>query len=180
VQRCAVEAVVEIPGQSVRFYSVHLSHVSSGQRVPQIRQLLDYVRAAPLDGAAWDYVGTNDNWEENRYDVTPPEPAIVMGDFNLTPAFPEYTLLAGELHTWRGTRLVPHDGLFDAWVLAGNAEQEGTSYATKEGEPARLDHVFVTPDLRTCVRKMWAETEVIASDHYPVFVEMDLGTSPGL
>jgi endonuclease/exonuclease/phosphatase family metal-dependent hydrolase len=40
IQRCAVEAVVEIPGHPLRVYSVHLSHLTTGTRLPQLEALL--------------------------------------------------------------------------------------------------------------------------------------------
>jgi endonuclease/exonuclease/phosphatase family metal-dependent hydrolase len=171
VQRCAVEAVIDAPGLSLRVYSVHLSHTSSSQRSAQIQHLLDVVRKAPTNGAPWDFV-PGEAWPENARDATLPGPAIIMGDLNLTARAPEYTLLAGDLHPLKG-RLVRHDGLFDAWVLAGNAEDEGSTLFGAREPGYRIDHAFVTPALRAAVGRAWIDESVTASDHYPLFVEIN-------
>ena len=82
--------------------------------------------------------------------------AIVAGDFNFTPAHAEYTEVLCDLA--------------DAWTAAGNSE-EGVDSFPREG---RIDHVFITPDLAPKVRKMWIGHGIDASDHWPVFVELDL------
>ena len=60
--------------------------------------------------------------------------------------------------------------LADAWIAAGNSEEEVNSFP-REG---RIDHVFVTHDLAPKVRKAWIDYGTNASDHWPVFVEFDL------
>jgi endonuclease/exonuclease/phosphatase family metal-dependent hydrolase len=91
-------------------------------------------------------------------ETAPPVPAsaIVAGDFNFTPAHPEYP---------RATA-----ALTDAWRAAGNSE-EGVDSFPREG---RIDHVFVTPDLAPRVKRAWIGYGVVASDHWPVFAEFDL------
>ena len=53
LQRCVVEAVVATPAGRLRVYSLHLTHVSSGLRLPQVRTVLDIVADAPENGAPW-------------------------------------------------------------------------------------------------------------------------------
>lgn len=172
VARCAVEAVVECPGGPLRVYSVHLSHTGSAQRLRQSAVLMEFIRRAPVAGGAWD-LDADRNWAENQWDSRPPEPAIVMGDLNCTDRSPEYSLLAGE-ESERAGRLVPHDGLFDAWVLGGNREGAGHSLHGAHEDTFRIDHALVTPSLRGAVRRSWIDVAAAGSDHYPLFVELDL------
>jgi len=107
LQRGVVEAVIDAPGLPVRIYSVHLSHVSAVQRLPQVSDLMEFVNGAQANGSPWD-TSASDSFIFQ--DAAPPMPAhaIVMGDMNFTPADPEYPLIAGHVHPGR-PRLVRHD-----------------------------------------------------------------------
>ncbi len=157
---------VETPMGALRVYSVHLSHVGPQQRLPQVRALMDAVLGAERAGGPWDGTGSETfMFQDRRPDV--PRPAILAGDFNFTPAHPEYPLVCGEMSD-RG-RLATTMHLADAWAAAGNSEEEVNSFP-REG---RIDHVFVTHDLAPRVRKAWIDDGTNASDHWPVFVEFD-------
>lgn len=164
LQRGLVEAVVAAPGGAVRVYSLHFSHLTPHQRLPQVAALLDLVHGAARRGGAWD------NRASNLFvfdEPAPPVPAaaVVMGDFNFTHADPEYPTICGDLHPVRG-RVTPGDGLADAWSAAGNAEDRDSF----PGE-GRIDHCFVTADLVPRVRRAWIDDTTPASDHFPLFVE---------
>jgi endonuclease/exonuclease/phosphatase family metal-dependent hydrolase len=90
-----------------------------------------------------------------------------MGDFNFTHADPEYPVICGDVHPLRG-RITPGDGLADAWTAAGNDED-------RESFPGegRIDHCFVTADVARRVRRAWIDDTTPASDHFPLFVEID-------
>jgi endonuclease/exonuclease/phosphatase family metal-dependent hydrolase len=110
-----------------------------------------------------------------RDEVPPmPAPAILTGDFNMTPASPEYTALCGPLTPWAG-RLI-EQGLFtDALTLAGMAEAEGVTFPGVDGNPdERIDHILVTPDLAPLVRAGWIDDAADGSDHQPVWAEINL------
>ena len=177
VQRCAVEAVLALPGGPIRLYSLHLSHLTAGTRMPQVEALLAMVAAAPRDGMAWTDDSSPDegNWAEGWAEPTPPEPCLLMGDFNLPPSGPEYPLLTGALTERRGR--VPVRGQFvDAWVAAGNPEASGWTLAEWAGqEGARIDYAFLHPTLVGRLRRTWIDTTAQGSDHLPIFVELDLG-----
>jgi endonuclease/exonuclease/phosphatase family metal-dependent hydrolase len=177
VQRCAVEAVIALPGGPIRVYSLHLSHLSAATRIPQIEALRAMVAAAPREGMAWtDEAGTDPaNWTEGWAEPAPPEPCILMGDFNLRPDGPEYPLLTGTPSRKRGR--IPLRGQFlDAWVAAGQAEDTGWTLAEWAGEEgARIDYAFLHPSLAGALRRAWIGTEAKGSDHLPIFIEMDLG-----
>jgi len=167
LQRGFVEAAVATPSGSLRVYSVHLSHVGPQQRLPQVRALMETVVDAERTGATWD--GAADDmfvFRERCPDV--PRSAIVAGDFNFTPAHPEYPLVCGEPSTYGRLGTTMH--LADAWTAAGNGEEGVESFA----DEGRIDHVFVTHDLAPKVRKAWIDRTVVASDHWPLFVEFDL------
>ncbi|MCW5752367.1 MAG: endonuclease/exonuclease/phosphatase family protein [Alphaproteobacteria bacterium] len=158
LQRSVTEAVIEAPGEALRVYSVHLSHVSSRQRAPQIEALLAWLADAPRHGAPWDHehptlrqlgVGT----------VSMPASAIVMGDFNACPDDPGY-------------RRMIEAALRDAWTLAGNEPMAGRTFMDGAQPGRRIDHCFLTPDLGARVRRAWIDRGAAGSDHYPLFVEL--------
>ncbi|MCX7362031.1 MAG: endonuclease/exonuclease/phosphatase family protein [Alphaproteobacteria bacterium] len=172
LQRCVVEAVVVTPVGKVRIYSLHLSHISSGQRLPQVEMLLDIVKEAPANGSAWDGTHTPD-WTEGMDVPSLPEPALVMGDMNFTHESPEYALICGEMHARNG-RIVRNTSLRDAWVVSGHAEDEGISIRSLYSGDVRIDHMFVTPSVAGHVKNMRIDGEAKASDHFPVFLELDV------
>ena len=167
LQRGFVEAAIDAPAGPLRVYSVHLSHVGPQQRLPQVRALMESVVNAERTGATWDSAGGDTfMFQERRPDV--PRSAILAGDFNFTPAHPEYPLVCGDMSNYGRLGTAMH--LADAWIAAGNSE-EGVNSFPREG---RIDHVFVTHDLASRVRKAWIGHGIDASDHWPVFVEFDL------
>jgi endonuclease/exonuclease/phosphatase family metal-dependent hydrolase len=167
LQRGYIEAVIAAPAGPLRVYCTHLSHVGPQQRLPQVEALLQAVNGAADTGGTWDATATPTfMFQEPAPEV--PASAIVAGDFNFTPAHPEYPLICGALSE-RG-RLATARHLADAWIAAGNTEEEVDSFP-REG---RIDHVFVTPDLVRKVKKAWIGYGTQASDHWPVFVELDL------
>jgi endonuclease/exonuclease/phosphatase family metal-dependent hydrolase len=102
-----------------------------------------------------------------------PEPAIVLGDFNMPLASPEYALLTGPVGPDYG-RIAEHGLLADALTLAGMKETEGTTYPANAGAKAkRIDHILVTPDLAGRVRRGWIDEAADGSDHQPVHAEID-------
>ena len=167
LQRGFVEAAIDAPTGPLRVYSVHLSHAGPQQRLPQVRALMESVVNAERAGATWDSAGGDTfMFQERRPDV--PRSAILAGDFNFTPAHPEYPLVCGDMSNYGRLGTAMH--LADAWIAAGNSEEEANSFP-REG---RIDHVFVTHDLAYRVRKSWIGHGIDASDHWPVFVEFDL------
>lgn len=170
VQRCVVEAVIDTPAGGLRAYSVHLSHISPGQRMPQLDVLEDFIRrgvhdARPFDGTA------PDGWAEDCVPTPLPTPVLLGGDFNCTPASGEYARLCGEWTETRG-RLRRADQLVDTYAAAGHDPFAPSSFHTKEAA-FKIDHLLATPDLAAAVTKSWIAGDVIASDHYPIFAEFD-------
>ncbi|MCC7427508.1 MAG: endonuclease/exonuclease/phosphatase family protein [Alphaproteobacteria bacterium] len=175
LQRSATEGLVVLPGGfALRVYSAHLSHVSAGQRLPQLATLMDAIARAPTDGMAWH--GTRDeSWTEGWPEPALPAAAVLMGDMNFAPSDPEYPLVTGELTPERG-RLARRSQMRDAWVLAGHGEGTGWSLHERRGEHgSRIDHCFVTPDLAPRIRRAWIDEAATGSDHLPLFVTLDPG-----
>jgi len=176
LQRCAVEAVVMVPGAPVRVYSLHLSHLSPAQRIPQIEALMRAVAGAPRDGMAWTHFKPEDpTWTEGRSEPAIPEPCVLFGDFNLRPSDPEYPLLTGPMTAERG-RLPRRDQFIDGWVAAGNAEESGWTLADKAGQHGeRIDFGMFSPSLAPAIRRAWIDAGARGSDHLPIFFELELG-----
>jgi endonuclease/exonuclease/phosphatase family metal-dependent hydrolase len=155
LQRGYIEAVIAVPSGPLRVYCTHLSHVGAEQRLPQVEALMKAVQVAADVGATWHAVAP-ETFLFQEPSLPVPASAIVAGDFNFTPAHPEYPLATALLK--------------DAWRAAGNTEEEVDSFP-REG---RIDHIFVTPDLAAKVKRAWIDDDTDASDHWPVFVEFDL------
>lgn len=169
LQRGALEGLIIAPAGPLRFYSVHLDHVSEEERLMQIRYLKERVLAYPQEGGAVTGAG------EFGFPEPPvPEDFVLMGDFNLRPGRPEYDAMTGTSDSVFGRRLVAHNPA-DASLLAGSPP-EGTISWIDNDDPkkrARLDYCFVSAGLAPRVRKSWIDGEAKGSDHLPVWVELD-------
>lgn len=166
IHRSATEALIATPIGPMRVYSVHLSHLNSAQRLPQIAALREAVARAPVEGAAWDHPHRRADWNEDSEPPHLPEPAIVAGDFNCDWRSPDYAEICGELDPRTG-RMTRNEQWLDSWTLAGKREDDGTSHF---GEQRRIDYAFVTPSLADRVKESWIDTQARGSDHFPVFV----------
>lgn len=175
-----LETVIDVPSGPIRVYTTHLSHLGEDIRRPQIDMMLDIIEKAPGLGGVW--CGTHpvesDGWTEGG---PPPMPtkALIAGDFNFTAESAEYDRFAGPLVEHYG-RLTRADGLRDAWVVAGNAEDQGITCPAVPGaaEAAknaaqRLDYCFVNSGLWGHIKQAWIDEKSIASDHLPFWVEFD-------
>ncbi|MEQ8586348.1 MAG: endonuclease/exonuclease/phosphatase family protein [Thalassobaculaceae bacterium] len=169
VQRCVVEGICATPVGALRVYSVHLSHVSPGQRLPQVEELMRFIREGATDALPSDGPFP-EPWGDDAVDVPLPASVILGGDFNCTPDSAEYALVCGEYHPKRG-RLRRADQLVDTYAAAGH---DPFAVSTVFTHPAahKLDHLLATPDIASSVVRSWIG-DTKASDHYPVFVELD-------
>jgi len=176
-----MECVIGHPTRPFRLYVTHLNWISPRVRLQQAEAMVQILATALVEGPLINGPGAPDSdfgadWMMVPRDEVPPMPvsAILTGDFNMTPASPEYTALCGPLTPWAG-RLV-EQGLFaDALTLAGLAETEGVTFPGVDGNPnERIDHILVTPDFAPRVRKGWIDEAADGSDHQPVWAEIDL------
>ena len=169
IQQGLLEAVIDTPLGPLRVYSVHLSHLCSETRLPQVRFILDHLREAYGEGGAWcgGHPEQISGWTEGG---EPPMPrsAMLLGDFNCDYLSPEYAQLVGPLSSKYG-RLNHREGLVDAWVAAGHAEAEGT---THPNSATRIDHCLLTPDLAAHVNDCTIDTQAKGSDHWPLWIQL--------
>ena len=181
IQQTLLEAVIDTPAGPIRVYSVHLSHLSAETRIPQIEMLLDIINRAPSEGGAWcgGHPDPDAGWTEGG-EPPMPRPAILMGDLNFSPDSNQYDLIAGPLSPSHG-RLVRRDGLFDAWIVAGHEENDRVTSPAIVGAVANgldtascLDYCFLTADLTSRIRSVHIDGIADASDHQPVWIDVDL------
>ena len=171
IQQGALEAVIvtERAGP-VRFYSLHLSHLAPATRLPQVEALLAAHARAPSEGGAWcgGHPEPEAGWTEGGMPPMPAD-AILMGDFNFEVNTVEYDRIVGPLSEKYG-RLNRVTGFVDAWVAAGHGEDEGATIP----QGRRIDHCFVSASLASRIRSARIDTNPAGSDHWPLWVDMDL------
>jgi len=169
IQRGILETVIDPGSGPVRIYSVHLCHFNPETRLAQVHAMKDIFARAPSEGGAWcgGHPDPSSGWLEG--DMPPmPREMILLGDMNFSHESGEYAALVGPLtpHFGRTNNI---DGLMDAWVVAGHEEDSG---ATWPGGP-RIDHCFISSNLRHRVRRAWINEAAKGSDHWPLWVEFD-------
>jgi endonuclease/exonuclease/phosphatase family metal-dependent hydrolase len=177
LQRSMIEAVIATPkGGPLRVNSLHLSHVGDGDRAAQVEKLLEVHRTAPLEGGAWCGTHREEEWKLGP-EPAMPAAAIYMGDFNLSPDSALYTRLTGPYSADYG-RMTHRGGLADAWVAAGNAENDPKDWTCDSCAAPRthrrIDYCLVSSELAPRVRKAWIDQAAIASDHQPIWTEIEL------
>lgn len=181
IQQSLLEAVIDTPASPIRVYSAHLSHLSAETRIPQIEAVLNIIDRAPSEGGAWcgGHPDPESGWTEGG-EPPMPRPAMLMGDLNFTPGSSQYDLIAGPLSPSHG-RLVRRDGLLDAWIVAGHEDKDRVTHPAITGAVENgldtdtcLDYCFLTADLADRVRSVHIDSTADASDHQPVWIEVDL------
>ena len=172
IQRSALEGVIETGAGLVRVYSVHLTHLSTETRMPQLERLLEIHREAPVEGAAIAGGGLKDEWVQDGMPPALPAQAVLMGDFNMEPDSQEYTRIAGPRSPYGG-RITNPQGFVDAWVAAGNGELDGVT-ADIDGREVRLDYCFVSASLGAHITAARIDAQAAGSDHQPIWVEIAL------
>ena len=170
LQRGATEALIDIPNRPLRVYSVHLDHVSIDERIAQIRHLNDRINGFCLEGGAVSGAGELD-FEE----LPLPEDYVVMGDFNMVPESPEYCALAGAKDGYYGR--VPRIGTpVDALAALDGYHPGSYSWMDPKdhGKRMHLDYCFVSGGLAGSLEAAHVDTDSVGSDHFPVWVEIEV------
>lgn len=169
LQRSALEALVTTPGGALRVYSVHLDHVSSDERLAQIRELKARALGYPLEG------GAVSGAVEFAFAEPPcPEDFVLMGDFNMEPESIEYRAMVGATDTDFGRkRRATHP--LDAEALFGSRPADAYSWMDMQdnGRRKHLDYCFVSASLAPRVKACRTDTEAAGSDHFPVWLDLD-------
>ncbi|TIQ38591.1 MAG: EEP domain-containing protein [Mesorhizobium sp.] len=181
-RNAALECMIRTPAGPVRFFSLHLAHIAAEERLEQIDYLLAEHRRAPSDGGPWS--GADDepqrNWSNSQDEPESPLAAIWLGDFNMELGSAEYRRIVGDMPYHRGAAYL--DGFVDAATVASEQTADfHTHEKIIDGRLAkrRLDHCFVGGMLAGRVRSVSADIGQVASDHFPLRVDIDLET-PGI
>ncbi len=172
LQRSALEAVIATPSGPLRIYSVHLGHSAAPERRRQIARLRQILTAAVFEGGAWSGQHPDPVWTLDQPPPPMPHPAVLLGDFNLTPDSAEYEMLCGPVEPKSG-RITTLDGLIDGWTAAGNGPDGGGTHPKKDGW-VRIDYTLLTAELAGKVRAMRVDEQAQGSDHQPIWIEIDL------
>ena len=168
LQRSALEALIMMPDEAIRVYSVHLDHVNLEERMLQIRHLKEHVFAYPMEGGALTGAA------EYGYPEPPaPEAFILLGDFNMVQGSPEYVLMTGETDYSEGRQIVAHHPV-DAFTL-GREIPSGSVSWIDEARPDKsrlIDYAFLHASFADRVEKSWIDRNAHGSDHLPVWLEL--------
>jgi len=175
-QNAALECMIRTPAGPVRFFSLHLSHIGSDERLEQLDFLLSRHRRVPLEGGPWS--GADDevsrDWTHGEPEPEAPIASIWMGDFNSVPGSPEYRRVVGD-NPYHPEALYLDSFVDAASVGAGETHTHERMVDGAE-QKRRLDYCFVGTPLAQRLRGYRVDTGAIASDHFPVFVDIDLDT----
>ncbi|WP_256751442.1 endonuclease/exonuclease/phosphatase family protein [Mesorhizobium sp. Mes31] len=179
-RNAALECMIRTPAGPVRVLSLHLAHIAAEERLEQIDHLLAEHRRAPSDGGPWSGIDDEParNWTSGEGEPENPLAAIWMGDFNMEPGSAEYRRIVGSTPYHRGAAYL--DGFVDAAAVAGEpAADFHTHVKTIDGKltKRRLDHCFVGGMFAGRVRSVSADIGEVASDHFPLRIDIDLETS---
>jgi endonuclease/exonuclease/phosphatase family metal-dependent hydrolase len=178
-QNAALECLIRTPAGPVRFFSIHLAHIGAGERLGQIDFLLDRHARASLEGGPWS--GADDeperDWTHGEAEPECPQAAIWMGDFNSEPGSAEHLRIVGDNPYHPGAAYLA--GFADAAIAVDPGHGRLYSHVTDIGGRTmrrRLDYCFVGAPLASRIRSHRIDTDEQASDHFPVFVDIDLET----
>ncbi|HET7549318.1 MAG TPA: endonuclease/exonuclease/phosphatase family protein [Usitatibacter sp.] len=165
--RVAVEATVEAPMGAIRITTTHLEYYSDVQREAQARRLRELheeaceraVRPGPRTRAG------------GPFDPTPQTPlAILVGDFNAPPDSAAYDQIQAPI-----AQGLPR--YRDAWRIAKGHQPHAPTFCVHQHKysktPYCCDFAFVSEPLAERVRALRIDSETQASDHQPVFIEID-------
>jgi len=171
LQRSAIEATISCGSELLRVYSVHLTHLSSQTRLPQINRLLKIHRDALHEGFPVSADLRGMDWEDGVGDQHVAANAIIMGDFNSQPATDEYIGMVGPVSDYGG-RISNPAGFVDAWTQCGHDEMSGNT-CNHFGVPVRFDYCFVSTSLRHQIKSCDVDDQAQGSDHQPLWTDIE-------
>ncbi|BCH30845.1 endonuclease/exonuclease/phosphatase [Mesorhizobium sp. L-8-10] len=181
-QNPALECMIRTPWGPLRVFSLHLAHIGAEERLEQIDFLLEHHRRVPFEGGPWS--GTDDephrDWTNGEPEPEAPLAAIWMGDFNSESGSAEYRRITGS-NPYHPS-VACFGGFVDATMMAAGGEVSHTHVrrlADDTLQERRLDYCFVSGMLAQRVRSLRVDLDEPASDHFPVWVDIDLETADG-
>jgi endonuclease/exonuclease/phosphatase family metal-dependent hydrolase len=176
-RNAALECLIETDCGPIRFLSLHLAHVGVAERLEQIDYLLQQHDRAATDGGPWS--GRDDeperNWTNDEPEPASPAAAIWLGDFNCEAGSAEYLRIVGQTPYHPGARYA--GGLSDAMTRDPAAPGDVYTHEKMISGVLRrrqLDHCFVSSELKPRVRSVHAANGEVASDHHPLWIDIDL------
>lgn len=169
-QTAALEACIMLPSGPLRVVSVHLAHVGVDERLAQIAAL----KAALVPVGPWS--GQDDeparNWTEGQSEPPCPAQMIWAGDFNCEPGSAEHSAITGAVPYHPGARY--RGALVDAVAAKGVRLHSHEKVIGGHVRHRQLDHIFVDAAFVPRLGPVWADTLCLASDHFPLWAELDL------
>lgn len=165
--RTALEAVIDINGTYLRVISVHLSQLPGPQKQAQIHVLKALAHGLPDEAPLWDLDPRISDWSEDQHAPRVPHSTLISGDFNFESDDADYVAMLEPAS--KNT-----DGLIDSWASSIVRLSDPLTCVENDGRLSRLDYMFITPDLGGCVKTARVDQATSASDHFPVYFELDL------
>lgn len=166
--RTALEVVIDVDGIALRIFSLHLSHLPGAQQQAQIEALKQLVFSLPQEAPLWGDDVRISTWSDDRPAPPIPRSSLLLGDFNFKPDSRQYAAmlepLAGQAQ-----------GLVDGWVVSGNTVAGDYTCVENDGHNSRLDYMFASSDLRTHIKSSSVDQKTRASDHFPVYFDVEIG-----
>ena len=170
----ALECVIETPSGPLKVYSVHLSAVSSRDRLQQLDYLLKFHQSAHVSGGAWtgnrvsnDRDLYDQNWSNDEAPPPMPNETIMMGDFNFEPDSDEHVRIVGSVDSCYG-RVGHLDSFVDSWEVAKVRSENSFTWPSQK---TRLDYCFVNPYLSQKIEEAWIDQDADGSDHQPFWIK---------
>lgn len=170
IQRSAIETTIRTGKQLLRVYSVHLTHLSSETRLPQIDRLLEINQNAFHEGYPVQGKLSGTDWEDGICSQDVATDALIFGDFNFQPASVEYNKIVGPLSDYGGHVISP-TSFVDAWTQCGHDKFQGYTSDVND-EPARLDYCFASTTIANTIKSCRVDTDASGSDHLPLWVDL--------
>lgn len=162
--RTLIDAVLQAPFGPVRVMTTHLEYSSDTLRRAQVEAIREAHRAA------CDRASCPREPGPGTYVVHPGSAsAVLAGDFNMKPQDRVKLRLS---ESFEGST----PPLVDAWTHLRPGSPYPDSFCIYDqsyAEPHCCDFIFVTEDLAPRIRQVVYETGTQASDHQPVFLEID-------
>lgn len=165
--RVALEVVINVNGCTIRFISVHLSHLPGEQRIAQINALKSLVTTLPSEMHLWDDDPQLSVYTDGMKAPLIPQMTLIAGDFNFEADGNDYAEMMKPLADTSGI-------LIDAWMSSKKHLSDEGTCLEYDGRLTRLDYLFMTPDLNNCVISASSDQNNLSSDHFPLFFELEL------